>query len=606
MGFGVSYVVLFSVMFVCAWSQDDDAAVMQKLKTLISKNNHNLDWSNNDFCLWEGIRCNGKRVTSISFNSSTVQGDLPDEEWVQLTELTDFHCSVNNLSGAFPHMPNSLQRLYINNNSFTSMPDDFFNNLTNLIEVTIDFNLFSKWQIPSSLKNCLALKKFSAMNANLVGEIPELLFGTETLSSLTDLMLSYNFLEGNLPNSLSGSTIETLWLNNQNGNKLNGTLFVLQNMTSLKEIWVQSNAFTGPIPDLSNLDQLVTVSFRDNELTGVVPSSLTSLQSLKSVILANNNLQGSYPKFGKGVTVEMNGNNFCTMDVGQPCSPLVNALLSVVEPFGYPLNLVQSWKGNDPCNGSWSGIGCSNGNITSIDFRNKGISGSISPSFASLSSLTTLLLANNNLTGTIPKELASMPALKLLDVSNNSLYGQIPLFRAVTGRVTTKVDVYSYGVILMEIITGRRALDNSEPEENMHLVTWFRRILLNKGSFEKVIDPAMDINEEGLESFKDIAGLASHCCAREPHQRPEMGQIVNVLAPLVEIWKPAEPDDDDMYGIDFDMSLPQVLSKWQNLEGTSNALDVSSSVSASYENTQSSIPPRSPRFANPYTSADAR
>jgi hypothetical protein len=87
-----------------------------------------------------------------------------------------------------------------------------------------------------------------------------------------------------------------------------------------------------------------------------------------------------------------------------------------------------------------------------------------------------------------------------------------------------------------------------------------------------------------------------------------MGQIVNVLAPLVEIWKPAEPDDDDMYGIDFDMSLPQALSQWQNLEGMSNTLDVSysSSMVDSCENTQSSIPPRSPGFVNSFTSADAR
>jgi len=160
----------------------------------------------------------------------------------------------------------------------------------------------------------------------------------------------------------------------------------------------------------------------------------------------------------------------------------------------------------------------------------------------------------------------------------------------------------------MEMITGKRAIDNNQADENIHLVTWFRRIILNKNSFEKVIDPAMDINEEGLESFRIIAELASHCCAREPHQRPDMGHVVNVLAPLVEIWKPAEPDADDMYGIDLDMGLPQAVSKLQNLEGMSNTLDVSycSSKAASYENTQSSIPPRSPGFADSFTSSDAR
>ncbi|WJX10381.1 hypothetical protein P8452_01115 [Trifolium repens] len=725
---------------------------MKKLKATISKND--LDWSDKDFCNWEKVTCSGtKRVTSIELRSSNVEGSLP-QELVQLTELTYFRCSVNSLSGNFPYMSNSLQKLYIDSNKFTSMPSDFFTNMSNLIEVKIDSNPFSQWQIPFSLNNCLPLQTFSAVNVSFVGKIPEF-FGNDTLPSLITLQLSFNFLEGNLPNSLSGSLIQTLWVNGQkSNNKLNGTLSVLQNMTSLQQIWVHGNSFTGPIPYFSNHDQLFDVSLRDNMLTGVVPSSLTKLESLKIVNLTNNDLQGSPPKFQDGVQVDMDmdkgRHSFCTEVVGQPCSQLVNVLLTVVEPFGYPLKLAQSWQGNDPCRDSnWLGIVCSSGgNIIIIDFENKGFSGSISPSFASLSSVTKLRLANNNLTGTIPKELASMPALKLLDVSNNSLYGQIPSFRtdvvvitsgnpdigkdkphdsssggedkkkirvgaivgivmgifgllgvgvfvfimygkrhhkrdvkvqtpnaivvhprhsgdgnavkislaasesagavvvggtggfnllssvqnvdieeqasfqtrlagtfgylapeyAVTGRVTTKVDIYSYGVILMEMITGRRAIDNSQPEENIHLVAWFRRMLLNKDSFDKVIDPAMNINDEGLKSFWTIAGLASQCCAREPHQRPNMGHIVNVLAPLVEIWKPAELDADDMYGIDFDMSLPQALIKWQNLEGMSNTLDVSysSSMVDSCENTQPSIPPRSPGFLNSFTSADGR
>ncbi|KAG6430032.1 hypothetical protein SASPL_108091 [Salvia splendens] len=42
------------------------------------------------------------------------------------------------------------------------------------------------------------------------------------------------------------------------------------------------------------------------------------------------------------------------------------------------------------------------------------------------------------------------------------------------------------------------------------------------------------------------------------------------LSSLAELWKPSEPaDPEDMYGIDYDMTLPQVLNKWQALEGMS-------------------------------------
>lgn len=158
----------------------------------------------------------------------------------------------------------------------------------------------------------------------------------------------------------------------------------------------------------------------------------------------------------------------------------------------------------------------------------------------------------------------------------------------------------------MELITGRKALDESQPEESMHLVTWFRRMNLNKETFRKAIDPTIDINEESLASISTVAELAGHCCAREPYQRPDMGHAVNVLSSLVEIWKPSDQSSDDIYGIDLEMSLPQALKKWQAFEGTSNMDSSSSSFLASLDNTQTSIPNRPYGFAESFTSADGR
>ncbi|CAN6700293.1 unnamed protein product [Malus baccata var. baccata] len=168
---------------------------------------------------------------------------------------------------------------------------------------------------------------------------------------------------------------------------------------------------------------------------------------------------------------------------------------------------------------------------------------------------------------------------------------------AVTGRVTTKVYVFSFGVILMELITGRKALYDSQPEESMHLVTWFRRMFINKDSFRNVIDPTIDLNEETLASVSTVAELAGHCCAREPYQGPDIGHT---------LWKPTDQSSKDIYGIDLEMSLPQALKKWQAFEGKSNLESSSSSLLPSLDNTQTSIPTRPYGFAEFFTSADRR
>lgn len=431
MGFGVSFlcrlVLIFSLVF---WARGQDADVMRILKNMINGSS-TLDWSDSDVCRWNHVQCNSaKRVTAIQIGNLNLQGTLP-KELAKLSELQRFECQSNSLTGAFPLLPNSLQYLIIFNNGFTSIPPDFFKGMTTLQEVRIDYNPFPQWKIPDSLKDCAALQVFSAQNASLVGEIPDFFGKDGPFPGLTNLSLCFNQLVGGLPSSLSGSSIEFLLLNGQKSDtKLNGTLAVLQNMTSLKQIWAHGNAFTGPIPDLSNHDQLFDVSIRDNQLTGVVPSSLVNLPSLQVVNLTNNNLQGPMPEFKPGVRVDMEGSNqFCTNEPGQPCSSLVNVLLSVAEPLGYPSRFALSWKGNDPCAGDWVGIVCVRGNISVVNFQNMVLSGTISPSFASLTSVTKLLLSNNSLTGTIPSELTNMPLLQELDVSNNHLYGVVPAFR---------------------------------------------------------------------------------------------------------------------------------------------------------------------------------
>uniref|UniRef100_A0A0D3DA81 Protein kinase domain-containing protein n=2 Tax=Brassica oleracea var. oleracea TaxID=109376 RepID=A0A0D3DA81_BRAOL len=135
-------------------------------------------------------------------------------------------------------------------------------------------------------------------------------------------------------------------------------------------------------------------------------------------------------------------------------------------------------------------------------------------------------------------------------------FGYLAPEYAVTGRVTTMVDIYSLGVILMELVTGRKALDVTQREDSVHLVTWFRRVAASKvrdeNAFKNAIDPNIKLDEETLASVEKVWELAGYCCAREPYQRPDMSHIVNVLSSLTVQWKPTDVEPDDLNGIDYD------------------------------------------------------
>ncbi|KAI3813865.1 hypothetical protein L1987_18600 [Smallanthus sonchifolius] len=423
-------IIYFLAVRVHSQSSANDATVMLALKRNLSP--ETLDWSDPNPCNWKQVQCSrDNRVTRIQVGNQNLKGSLPPT-LNNLTELQVLELQSNQLTGSLPSLSGltQLQNLLLSDNDFSSIPSDFFDGMSSLQHVYLDYIGFASWPIPESLKSASTLQVFSATSANITGTIPDFL-GGDTFSGLTILHLAFNSLEGVLPASFSGSSIQSLWLNGQNSrSKLNGSLGVLENMTHLTEVWLHGNQFSGSLPDFSGLNELQNLSVRDNSLTGPVPESLTALQSLKVVNLTNNLLQGPTPRFGKSVAVDLSGSNsFCLPGPGVGCDGRVNIMLEILKSLGYPRLFADNWKGNDPCN-SWLGVVCSaGGNITVINFQKMGLTGSISPNFSSITSLQRLILANNNLSGTIPEELKGLPNLVLIDVSINHLYGQVPEFK---------------------------------------------------------------------------------------------------------------------------------------------------------------------------------
>ncbi|KAF7837891.1 receptor-like serine/threonine-protein kinase ALE2 isoform X5 [Senna tora] len=99
---------------------------------------------------------------------------------------------------------------------------------------------------------------------------------------------------------------------------------------------------------------------------------------------------------------------------------------------------------------------------------------------------------------------------------------------AMTGHLLVKSDVYSYGVVLLELLTGRKPVDMSQPPGQENLVAWARPLLTSKQGLEAIIDPSLG-SEVPFDSVAKVAAIASMCVQPEVSNRPFMGEVVQAL-----------------------------------------------------------------------------
>lgn len=107
---------------------------------------------------------------------------------------------------------------------------------------------------------------------------------------------------------------------------------------------------------------------------------------------------------------------------------------------------------------------------------------------------------------------------------------------ASSGKLTEKSDVYSFGVVLLELITGRKPVDSSQPLGDESLVEWARPMLahvLDKEDFEEVVDPRLEQNFVKVEMFRMIEAAAA-CVRHLASKRPRMSQVVRAFDSMLE------------------------------------------------------------------------
>ncbi|KAG2293447.1 hypothetical protein Bca4012_005560 [Brassica carinata] len=96
------------------------------------------------------------------------------------------------------------------------------------------------------------------------------------------------------------------------------------------------------------------------------------------------------------------------------------------------------------------------------------------------------------------------------------------------GKVTDKIDVYAFGVVLLELISGRKPIcvDQSKGQES--LVMWANPIL-ESGKFAQLLDPSLEADDSSNDLIEKLLLAATLCIKRAPHDRPQIGLVVKIL-----------------------------------------------------------------------------
>ncbi|WCJ31942.1 Protein kinase superfamily protein [Euphorbia peplus] len=113
-------------------------------------------------------------------------------------------------------------------------------------------------------------------------------------------------------------------------------------------------------------------------------------------------------------------------------------------------------------------------------------------------------------------------------------YGYVAPEYIATGFLYVKSNVYSFGVVLLELMTGLRALDPCRPKGQQNLVDWLKPKLSHKRKLSHITDARIK-GQYSLNAMVLAAQLSLKCLESNPETRPSMKQVVDALEQIEAI-----------------------------------------------------------------------
>ncbi|XP_061946938.1 probable serine/threonine-protein kinase PBL7 [Populus nigra] len=124
----------------------------------------------------------------------------------------------------------------------------------------------------------------------------------------------------------------------------------------------------------------------------------------------------------------------------------------------------------------------------------------------------------------------SAPSVPFLCKTVKGTFGYLAPEYFQHGKISDKTDVYAFGVVLLELITGRKPIEARRPPGEENLVLWAKPILQKgKGAIEELLDPRLECTLRNTTQIIQMIQAATACVSNEESRRPGIDEIIGML-----------------------------------------------------------------------------
>ncbi|XP_062003584.1 probable serine/threonine-protein kinase PBL7 isoform X1 [Rosa rugosa] len=124
----------------------------------------------------------------------------------------------------------------------------------------------------------------------------------------------------------------------------------------------------------------------------------------------------------------------------------------------------------------------------------------------------------------------SAPSVPFLCKTVKGTFGYLAPEYFQHGKISDKTDVYAFGVVLLELITGRKPIEARRPQGEENLVLWAKPLLhKGKGAIEELLDPRLKCTLTNSNQIGRMIEAAAACITSEESRRPNIGEIIAIL-----------------------------------------------------------------------------